>query len=281
MDISIITPFYKGNQFLNALVENIEVIAKKASSFEIEWVIVNDSPSESIHLSEYVKENLHVRIYCNKHNEGIQKTRIRGFLKSTGKYILFLDQDDELSNGALIIHMKNIDNKNASITNGYSENPDGKLIPLFKSKKQMNLVNDINYYFYLGNLIASPGMVMIRRDAVPKEWLNESLSVNGADDWLLWVLFLNSNNNFIILNYKTYIHRKNKSNTSDDTNKMLISSKQALDLFVAITNNKKLFSIGNKRLKMRRNIELKNKNKYLQYLKNIDILKYKFKYKLV
>ena len=94
MKISIVVPFYKGNQYLKRLFESIEkVVYRTRDKTEYEIILVNDSPSVTIELPETF---LDVKIIINEQNIGIQRTRINGFNYASGEWILFLDQDDEL-----------------------------------------------------------------------------------------------------------------------------------------------------------------------------------------
>lgn len=277
--VSIITPFFKGNSFLPSLTKNIQEVAKSTPEAFVEWIVVNDSPNIEIDLKSNKKNNLSIKVFENKKNEGIQKTRINGLKKSTGKYVIFLDQDDKLFPNAVKVHLANIKENNASITNGYNEVLNGKkYTPMFKNKHQMLLLNDIDYYFYIGNLIGSPGMVMLKKKAISRVWLDNILSINGADDWLLWVEYLNEGHKFSICDSFTYIHNKTAFNTSDNTEKMLQSSKEALNLANSI--DEKLKKVYARRLLMRKNIEIKDKNKYIQYILNPDITLKMFLYKL-
>ncbi|MGI6034031.1 MAG: glycosyltransferase family 2 protein, partial [Coriobacteriales bacterium] len=99
MDISIITPFYKGNHYIQnlgkSLSKAIEKFKIRNNNICFEWVIVNDSPECPIDLS-LLPSNFSCRIENHKKNEGIFRARITGLKAAKGKYILFLDQDDEI-----------------------------------------------------------------------------------------------------------------------------------------------------------------------------------------
>lgn len=281
-DVSIITPFYKGNKYIHRLFKNIKQVSYAVPKRSIEWIIINDSPETEISLKDCTDVNLKVKIFKNPKNLGIQRTRINGLNYSCGKYVMFLDQDDILCTNALQIHLKNISQSSASITNGYAQMKDGMLIPLYKSIRQMKYVNKLKYFFYLGNLIASPGLVLLRRENIPDAWIKQRLEAEGADDWLLWVEYLSNGYTFNISTEKTYIHTKNGKNTSDNNKLMLDSSLDALDAFEKYYSNfQKLCNVYKRRLNMRKNIELMNCNKLWEYLKNLDIALALFEYKKI
>lgn len=280
-DISIITPFYHGNQYLPSLLKNIENAAKNISDREVEWVVVNDSPTENIiPLTSKVK-NLKITFYKNSSNVGIQKARINGLKKAEGKYIMFLDQDDEISDDALKIHLSTIENADVSITNGIEKNINGKKELLFKSLTEMKILNDINYYFYLGNFIISPGMTLIKRKSIPKEWIEKSLRINGADDWLLWIIMLEQKAKFNLSLKTTYVHNRNENSVSNSEKKMIDSTNEALEYFIeCFPREKKLYKVGKKRLDFRKQLAVNKKNKYLLYIQHPHIAMYSLSKKI-
>ena len=62
----------------------------------LEFILVNDSPEEEIELETFKEYSFEYKVVVNERNMGIQKARINGLENSTGEYILFLDQDDEI-----------------------------------------------------------------------------------------------------------------------------------------------------------------------------------------
>ena len=94
MDVSIIIPIYKGNGYIESLLNKIEKNYQESQK-EIEVIFVNDYPDEEIIING--QYDFKIEVINNKVNQGIHQTRINGLKKALGKYILFLDQDDEIS----------------------------------------------------------------------------------------------------------------------------------------------------------------------------------------
>ena len=289
-EISVIVPIYKWNKYIKNIISMLVTNAKKISS-KIELILINDYPTEKIKIEDGTNlDNLTIRNIENPNNLGIQRSRIQGIKHSKGKYVVMLDQDDVIKSDALYRQLRMLKNSraNAIISNGYSEENGSEKV-LFNSKRQMKMVNDLSMYMYLGNLIASPGMCMIKKSSIPKLWMmrENTLTINGADDWLLWVLFLIDKNYFEI-NYddKLYIHRtEGIENTSTDNEKMLASSMEAMEIVMRNYSDDPrimyLLNKYNRRLQMRFNYELKKDNKILEYLKNPDIAARILRYKWV
>lgn len=282
VEISVITPIYKGTQYIDGLLSMIQKNSELFEDNKIELVLVNDYPTEPLDIRESNKLNFKVTVVENPCNLGIQASRINGLNVASGEYIIFLDQDDKISDSALFSQYSKIGNNSAIISNGFYEDDLGNKIKLFKNFKQQNFVNDFNYYFYFGNLIASPGLVLIKKSSIPTIWINNIMKTNGADDWLLWAQFLKNGEQFIINDEFLYTHVNSGSNTSDNDEQMLLSSEEALNIYIALNGSSKLSKVYERRLKMRSAYENRKLSvrKIYQYLINVDILWYILKFKL-
>ena len=102
---SIITPFYKGNQYVSTLVRmaesNLKSLCDAGIDAELELIIVNDSPEVSVELPSSI-HRIEVVLINHEKNGGIQKARVTGLNKSKGDYIVFLDQDDEIVDDCIL-----------------------------------------------------------------------------------------------------------------------------------------------------------------------------------
>lgn len=282
VEISVITPIYKGTQYIDGLLSMIQKNSELFEDNKIELVLVNDYPTELLDIRESNKLNFKVTVVENPRNLGIQAARINGLKNSSGNYVVFLDQDDKINDDALFSQYSKIGENSAIISNGFYEDNSGNEVKLFKNFKQQNLVNDFSYSFYLGNLIASPGLVLIKKSSIPTVWIDNIMKINGADDWLLWAQFLKNGEQFIINDEFLYTHVNSGSNTSDNDEQMLLSSEEALNIYIALNGNSKLSKVYKRRLKMRSAYENRkfSVRKIYQYLINVDILWYILKFKL-
>lgn len=279
MYTTIITPIYKGESFIPSLLKNIENIARKVPSLKVEWVLVNDYPDKKLLPLKSEVDNLSIEIVENEKNLGIQGSRIEGFKHAKGEYVIFLDQDDVLSDDTLAVYSKD-PGFDVYLANGDQETDNAKNI-LFKNRSQQKKACELEYYFYIGNLIASPGMTMIKKSAVPECWLNNLLEKNGADDWLLWSSLLEEPNKIKLVFEPLYLHSSNSESVSNDTEAMIDSSIEALEIFKkAFPDEKKLCRVHEQRLKMRKEHEIGSTNKALAYLQHPVIALMLIRYKL-
>lgn len=273
MDVSVIVPFYKGNKYINNVLKMLMDNAAIAVGISIEAVIVNDSPETDVVLDKSLIQGYELRTIRHSRNMGIQQARITGINEAKGTYILMLDQDDKIEAETIKSQFDAVEGLDAVVANGYNEDETGCKTILFKNSRKMEYVNDFSFYFYFGNIIASPGLCLMRKNALPRLWLTNIMTINGADDWLLWIAFLNHGNKFVINNTCLYTHVNDGSNTSNDNEKMIESSLEALDI---ARNSKefdeKMLKIYARRLKMRLEYVTGSKaKKIMAYLKNLDI----------
>lgn len=91
-EISIILPLYNGEKYIKGTIEKI-----KSQSFrDWELIIVDDGSTDSglSIASQEAESNCQIKVF-HKENGGICSARNYGIEKASGKYISFVDQDDE------------------------------------------------------------------------------------------------------------------------------------------------------------------------------------------
>lgn len=94
MLISIIVPVYNGEKKIIKCLESLHRLKES----DIEFIVVNDGSTDktSSICDEYMKMDSRFRL-INKENGGVSSARNVGITKSIGKYIGFIDADDELT----------------------------------------------------------------------------------------------------------------------------------------------------------------------------------------
>lgn len=225
--VSIITPFYKGNTYLESLFQCIRKNAENAPGIKIELVLVNDSPQYELQYNEKWVRNFELRVSHNQVNSGIQQSRVNGIKLARGRFIIMLDQDDLLYENAIYSQIQAIKDNDIVVGNGFDENPvsSGKI---YKTVNQQKHVQDIYYYYLVGNMIVSPGQCMMKKEIIPKEWCLYSVKNNGSDDLLLWILLLKKNIKWTINPDVLYRHIFTGNNVSSDLDKMIASTNEVV-----------------------------------------------------
>lgn len=103
---SFIVPVYNTENYLKKCLNSL--VNQTYKDFEI--IVVNDGSTDksSNIISKYQKKYKNI-IVIDKENEGLSMARNRGVQKSSGKYIIFVDSDDYVSNKLLEEVDKKID----------------------------------------------------------------------------------------------------------------------------------------------------------------------------
>lgn len=235
--ISVIIPFYEGSKYISNLINQLERINSLTDFPILEVNIINDSPWYGLCISNKEDFSFNINIIKNKHNMGIQKSRINGLLRSNGEYILFLDQDDELCiDGFELIskYMPEYDilfgNTEYQFINIYRK--------IYSSKLEMLYLFRYKIFLTIRNVIPSPGCCLIKRTSIPDAWINNPLINNGSDDWMLWLLLFRNKPKFFITDKISYRHKTSDSgNLSADIGKMYLSSKEMSNKLVDVLSN--------------------------------------------
>lgn len=222
--ISVIVPLYFGKCYIKSMISRIERCADETKDYEIQLVFSNDAPEEMIE-NVYDSSRISIKIINADCNAGIHKARINGLQNSVGDYILFLDQDDEIKQNYFVSQLSKIGTADAVVCSAVSGgrikyNTDR---PLDKAVSRKCMIEE-------GNMILSPGQVLIRRRAIPDSWTNHVMQQNGADDWLLWLCMHSENREFAINDEVLFFRKVHYSNASFDSQKMTASEEEVVKI---------------------------------------------------
>lgn len=228
--ISIITPVYKGSQYFaaleNMISQNVKILHSKYPDVLVEFIIVNDYPQENISI-EIFKRTAEYQAFLisPKKNGGVHSARVLGLKQARGKYILFLDQDDEIYTNFLLkqyelaLHNKDAD---VIVCNAIKE-MNGKGVLWYPSQIRLSFVTKPWIYLMVKNQIISPGHCLIKKESIPQDWYEHIVAQTGADDLMLWLLMFNERKKFIASKEVLYCHKETGNNVSSDYKKMELS----------------------------------------------------------
>lgn len=229
-DITIIIPLYKGNKFCARLLKMIEKNCLYNNLFHkcnVEVIFVNDYPAEQL-MFEKRSAVFDIILIRHKHNMGIHASRVDGIRNANGEYIIMLDQDDLITENWLYSQWNKIVFQKADfcVCNGWG----GRFKVLWEEKLFKNNINDLNYYFRVGNLICSPGQVIMKRKKIPYQWIANIQKYNGTDDFLLWIMILKSGGRFLINSDLLFYHTPERRFESIDMQGMIVSIKETAQI---------------------------------------------------
>ncbi len=284
MKISIITPIYEGNQYLNGYLKNISLAAEefiKSMENSVEVVLVNDSPWETPEYDGSLVRGFQLKVIENSRNFGIHKSRINGYWESTGDYILFLDQDDLLTSVSLRALAKSIGRADIALGNGTFEKK--KVTEdIFANGFSQDFATKPFVYKWIRDFIVSPGQCLIKKSSIPEYWLKHPLKNNGTDDYFLWLLMFNAGAVMVSCREMVYVHKYTGTNYSLNDDKMFLSTREMLHLL----RNNPDFSRKDLRL-IKRRIYYKRVDRSRKWLfmkeslMNLDILAVNVLYRLI
>lgn len=241
MIISVITPLYYGKKYIQGLLKMMaeNAVHLKKRQCRVEFILVNDSPEESIVQDALKKDaalrtgNLNVHLLQNEQNSGIHFSRVRGLAQASGAYVMFLDQDDRLEPDSLERLMQGIIRKKKQadivVGNGIRITPRGNL-PIYKWGLAMRLACMEKMYLYGTDMILSPGQCLVRKASIPQVWKENILFENGCDDLYLWLLMLAEGRRVHTVHKKVYAHIEAAHNYSASSDAMTKSFYQMCTL---------------------------------------------------
>lgn len=116
--VTVSVPIFKCEAFIENCLRSI----KDQSYQNIEVILVNDqTPDKSISIAEKMMSEYNLsnwKVIHLKENSGLSVVRNEGILNAKGKYILFVDSDDELYPDAIDNLVKKAEENDAEITMG-------------------------------------------------------------------------------------------------------------------------------------------------------------------
>lgn len=274
MDVSIIIPIYKGNCYIESLLSKIDKNYQLCQK-KIEVIFVNDYPQEKMIINS--QHEYDIKIVNNEVNQGIHRTRVNGLNKATGKYILFLDQDDEIADHCLKSQLAHIGNVDVCIANGIMESENGKCL-IYKNRRSQNYLKKQIGFIKVRDLIVSPGHCLIKRTSIPDYWKNHIMSVNSADDYFLWLLMIENKCQFTINEDVLYTHKYTGENVSGSLDQVHDSNMEMVDLLKKYCHN---VNVDLLKRTITYKYNMKKQGKLVPSIKNIDLFLYNTIYQLL
>lgn len=286
MDISVITPVYKGQKYLDKLVnmisKNVKLLKQQHPNIEVELIFVNDYPELPLRFFEEKGTNFRIVFMENIKNEGIHQSRVNGLERATGKFIYFLDQDDEIADNCLLSQFGQIKDADVIVANGYRKFPDRNEL-LYSRNLALKLARKERMYIYGTDMILSPGQCLIKKTAIPDQWKENIMKVNGCDDLFLWLLMFQTECKFVLNQDRLYYHTETEDNFSASSENMTDSFEDMCDILESanLIDNWKVRIL---RRRYRLKVAMKNSSnpftKFFIAIKNIDVIIHTIGYKL-
>lgn len=124
--VSVIIPMYNIEKYIKECIESII----NSSYKHLEIIVVDDFSTDNGKevVKEFVKKDSRVVFLESLKNSGVCKTRNRGLQKANGKYVVFVDGDDFISEFWIENLVKSIEKEKSDVVIGKAKNyRDGKI----------------------------------------------------------------------------------------------------------------------------------------------------------
>ena len=221
--ISIIVPLFRGRKYVDGMIAQLERCADVCEDrHTLELVLVNDDPKETTGC--FSSEKIEIKVLETDVNRGIHGARVRGLEHCTGKYVLFLDQDDRIQPTYFVSQSACLGDGDAVVCKLLHEGRQ-----FYDTRMPFERVITRDFIISVRNSIISPGQVLIRRDKIPAVWKNTRLSNNGADDWLLWLCMLGAGAELALNPEILFEHVVEGENESINAVHMMASEQEVYD----------------------------------------------------
>lgn len=259
--ISVIVPIYQGKRYIDSIISMVQLNISKFHNLKehsIELIFVNDYPQDPLILPQIEDDICDLLLVELDKNRGIHGARVEGLKRASGRYILFLDQDDKIEPTYLLSQWSNIGCCDAIICNGvYKSNRSVHVV--YSKKNPPDIISHLWRHYFLGNPIPSPGHVLLQKKAISPIWISEIMEKNGADDWLLWLLMIKEKKQFKFNPEVLFIHSYNGKNVSKQYDQMY----QSVTELISILKKSRKFNLFERKL-----LQHENEYAYVQNMKD-------------
>tara|TARA_B100001057_G_scaffold498809_1_gene607182 strand:- start:600 stop:1340 length:741 start_codon:yes stop_codon:yes gene_type:complete len=206
--VTIIIPYFKKKKFINSTIRS--VINQTYKNIEIIIIYDDENKSDLLYLKELCKKYPKIRIIINKKNLGAGFSRNKGILAGKGKYIAFLDSDDEWKKNKLEKQLRIMKKKKYLISHTSYEIVDNKnkilgkrVARTFYNKEDLLMSCDIGL-----------STVILEKRIISKNILFPSLKTK--EDFVLWLKILEKK--YIIGSVEARLCKWRKLNNSLSSN---------------------------------------------------------------
>jgi glycosyltransferase involved in cell wall biosynthesis len=214
MDVSAVVPTYEREDKLKRALESIS----DQTYTDIELIVVDDNPSQEYRdkvenaVQEISEEtDFPVRRILNDDGQGVSSARNLGIRKAEGRYIAFLDDDDEWKPEKIEKQAEKIKEEEGvkAVYTASEMYDEGEVKDIVRKTPGLDLDSLLER-----DRIGSPSKVMIE-----KEWLEKiggfDEDIPSAEDWDLWIRLMKQGCNFAYIDEPlTRYHQSDDSKSS-------------------------------------------------------------------
>ena len=208
--VSIITPVYNSEKFLEDTIKSIE----NQTYTNWEWILIDDcSTDKSVEvIKKYANKNPKIRLIKLKENSGAAIARNTGIDNAKGKYIAFLDSDDLWKKEKLEKQIKFMQKNNYEFTYTGYEFADEKGKP---TGKVVKVPTEINYKQALKNTTISTCAVIFDIENLDKQLIYMP-NIRKGQDTATWWKILKTGITAYGINESLFLYRRSENTLSSN-----------------------------------------------------------------
>lgn len=211
---SIIVPVYKAESTIKECVNS--VLKQNVQDFEL--LLVDDcSPDKSALIcSELARNNHQIRVFQQEKNKGVSAARNRGIEEAAGKYILFIDSDDFVSENYLSVIDEQLTEHDFDLLSfGHVRYVTFENAEPVLSVSNMNcsidgtLPDELNWnHLYLESFFASPCNKVYKRSIIEQAGLRFDEACVCYEDYIFNCQYCGLIHNFKVIDDPLYYYRQ-------------------------------------------------------------------------
>ena len=180
--VSVIIPVYNVGKYIPHTIESI----LKQSYKDVEIVLVDDCSTDNSAeiIAEYASSHSNVIYHKLENNQGAAVARNKALSIAKGRYVAFLDSDDEWCEGKLEKQLAFMNKKEAAISCTAMDTIDECGKPLGSVR---NVREKIDYKFLLHNTMIATSTVIVDRK---KTGIFQMPLRRGGQDYATWLMLM-------------------------------------------------------------------------------------------
>lgn len=227
--VSIIVPVYNTEQYLNACLSSI----LKQSFANFELILVDDGSSDGsgVICDDYAKKDLRISVF-HTGNKGVSSARNLGLDQAQGSFVMFVDSDDELSDGALESMVSGVSDFSVGgmlrIVNGRNLEYRYRMDRLYQKDEKERFIDDT---FSVSVLMEAPSAKLYRTSVIRHNGLRFNESIHYGEDKVFVYSFLLYAETFRTVTDIVYIQKRRDGSLSSD----IVSPNQLKPLIAFLT----------------------------------------------
>lgn len=211
--VSVIIPNYNANEYILKCIESVI----KQTYKDIEIIVIDDgSTDKSWETMQEINKKYENIIMFRQYNMNAAIARNKGIDLASGKYILFLDSDDELFESAIEIMVNQIERVDADIAIGnfVSINENNLIIESHKIIKEDSVCENVFDYV---DTVPNPSNKLFKLDIIKKNNIFFG-NVRIGQDLNFFLKYISVCNKIALLNYDIYMWRRLEFSMSNTNN---------------------------------------------------------------